>query len=102
MASGFKLTARQWAKFGGLVLHHGEYNGRAVVPGNLLAQCFRGTPANPEFGMGFWNNALASHSSAREFDVENMLELKWQQQNWGNACICRAAPSDMIVSLGSG
>lgn len=102
MASGFKLTARQWAKFGELVLHHGEYNGRAVVPGNLLGQCFRGTTANPAFGMGFWNNMQASRSGAREFDVENMLELKWHQQNWGNACICRSAPSDMIVSLGSG
>jgi CubicO group peptidase (beta-lactamase class C family) len=100
MATGFKLTARQWARFGHMVLHGGKYGSRVIVPENLLDRCFRGTDANPSFGIGFWNNSEGGRGG-REVDIENMLELKWHQQNWNRVCICRDAPRDMIVSLGS-
>jgi hypothetical protein len=31
-----------------------------------------------------------------------MLDLRWERAQWTNICICRAAPSDMVVALGSG
>lgn len=102
VASGFKLTARQWVRFGLLLLHDGTYRKREIVPAGLLNECFRGTGPNPEFGMGLWLNREASRPGAREPDVEDMLERKWQQQDWADACICRDAPSDMVVALGSG
>lgn len=100
LATGFQLTARQWARFGEMILRDGRFNGRAVVPAALLKLCFRGTAANPAFGMGFWTNAEAS--GGREIDIENELEKKWWQQKWDGVCICRDAPRDMVVALGSG
>ena len=102
LASGFRLTAREWARLGTLLLHKGFHGGRKIVEASLLEQCFRGSMVNPAFGIGFWNNRQASDPNAREPDIENLLELKWYQQAWDHVCICRDAPSDMVVSLGSG
>jgi CubicO group peptidase (beta-lactamase class C family) len=100
LASGFRLTAREWARLGELILGKGNYRGHALVRSDLLSECFRGTRINPMFGMGFWLNRVGSES--REVDVENMLELPWNHQNWREACLCREAPRDMIAAIGSG
>ena len=100
LASGFRLTARQWARLGELILGKGRYRGRQIVRSDLLAECFRGTHINPMFGMGFWLNRSAP--DGREVDVEKMLELPWERQNWREACLCREAPRDMIAAIGSG
>ncbi len=102
VATGFQLTARQWVRFGQMVLHRGSYGGQEIVPANLLAECFRGSSANPAFGFGLWLNNRADSRAAREPDIEDELEKKWQRQNWRNVCICRDAPADMVVALGSG
>ena len=98
-ATGFELTAREWARFGELVLGHGNYHGKQIVPASLLGQAFAGSSANPSYGLTFWLNRQAP--SAREIDYEKELDLKWQRAHWTGICICRAAPSDMIVALGS-
>src|ERR1700730_7934827 len=46
-ASGFEVSAREWAGFGELVLGHGNYNGKQLVPASLLSQAFAGSGANP-------------------------------------------------------
>jgi len=33
--------------------------------------------------------------------MEGELDLRWQRANWTNVCVCKAAPPDMIVALGS-
>lgn len=96
LASGFKLTAAQWARMGKLLLHGGE----PVVKPDSMALCHSGSSVNCAFSLGIWNNHAASHG-AREFDIEDMLELKWEKQNWRNTCICRDAPSDMVAAIGS-
>src|SRR5947207_1266719 len=98
-ASGFELTAREWARFGELVLGHGTYHGKQIVPTGLLNQAFTGSNVNPSYGLTFWLNRQAPN--AREIDYEKELDLKWQRARWGGICICRAAPSDMVVALGS-
>jgi CubicO group peptidase (beta-lactamase class C family) len=99
-ASGFELTAHEWARFGELILGRGTYNGHQVVPANLLRQAFVGSAANPSYGLTFWLNREAGRS-AREVNVEKMLDLPWKRANWRNICICRTAPPDMVVALGS-
>src|SRR5205814_3247542 len=37
-ATGFELTAREWARLGELVLGNGNYHGRQIVPANLLRE----------------------------------------------------------------
>jgi CubicO group peptidase (beta-lactamase class C family) len=99
LASGLELSAREWARLGELLLNHGNYHGRQVVSESLLRQALAGSPANPAYGLTFWLNRQAPN--APEVDVEKMLDLKWERARWTNICICRAAPSDMIVGLGS-
>jgi CubicO group peptidase (beta-lactamase class C family) len=98
LATGFMLTARQWARMGQLILNGGS----PVVSPHSLSLAFRGSSANCAFGMGFWNNAMAGQPSARELDVEDMLEPKWYNQNWHNVCLCAQAPSDLVAAVGSG
>ena len=98
-ASGFELSAREWARFGELVLGHGNYHGKQIVPANLLGQAFTGSNANPSYGLTFWLNRQAP--TAREIDFEKELDLKWQRARWTGICVCRAAPPDMVVALGS-
>jgi CubicO group peptidase (beta-lactamase class C family) len=98
-ATGFELTAREWARLGELVLGQGNYHGKQIVPANLLGQALTGSGANPSYGLTFWLNRQAP--SAREIDIEKELDLKWQHAHWTGICFCRAAPSDMVVALGS-
>ena len=101
LATGFELTAREWAKFGQMVLDHGTYRGQKILAPQSLANCLRGTGANPAFGLAFWLNHKARGAGAREFDIEDMLEKDWKKQDWHDACICRAAPADMLACVGS-
>jgi CubicO group peptidase (beta-lactamase class C family) len=98
-ASGFELSAREWARLGELVLGHGNYHGHQVVSAELLQQAFVGSGANPSYGLTFWLNRQAPRG--REIDFEKMLDLPWQREDWSNNSICRAAPPDMVVALGS-
>lgn len=95
LATGWFLSARQWAKMGELVLHGGS----PVISSGSLAQCWRGSSANRAFSLGWWNNRAAP--GGREFDFENMLNPKWPQQSWGGASMCNDAPSDLVACIGS-
>lgn len=99
-ATGFELTAREWARLGELVLGRGNYHGRQIVPANLLQEAFVGSQANPSYGLTFWLNQQAPNG--READIERMLDLRWQSAQWGGVCVCKDAPADMVVALGSG
>jgi CubicO group peptidase (beta-lactamase class C family) len=96
LAAGWYLSAREWARLGRLVLA----GGAPVITSASLAQCWRGSPANQAFSLGWWNNRAAP--GGREFDFEDMLVPKWPRQNWSGACICRDAPSDLVACIGSG
>jgi len=98
-ASGFELSAREWANFGEMLLGRGNYHGKQLVPANLLGQAFNGSGPNPSYGLTLWLNRQAPN--ARETDYEKELDLKWQSARWGGICICRGAPPDMVVALGS-
>jgi CubicO group peptidase (beta-lactamase class C family) len=103
LATGMRLTARQWAQVGELILSNGKApDGSTILAPAQLSQAFRSTALNPAFGMGFWTNARIANGDAREVDPEETLELDWDQQNWTDACLSTNAPSDLVVSLGSG
>jgi len=99
-ATGFELTAREWVRLGELVLGRGNYHGRQIVPADLLREAFAGSQANPSYGLTFWLNQGAPNG--REVDMERMLDLPWQAAQWRDVCICKDAPADMVVALGSG
>jgi CubicO group peptidase (beta-lactamase class C family) len=90
LASGFMMTARQWSELGTWMLKQEE-----------VLMRLQGSSANAAFAFGFWNNHAAASKAAREVDAEAMLDKKWHQQSWRNACLCRAAPADLIACIGS-
>ena len=98
-ATGFELTAREWARLGELVLGNGSYHGRQIVPANLLREAFIGSQANLAYGLTFWLNQQAPNG--READMERMIDLPWQNADWRGVCVCKDAPADMVVALGS-
>jgi CubicO group peptidase (beta-lactamase class C family) len=100
LATGFELTAREWARLGELVLGRGNYHGRRIVSADLLLEAFAGSSANPSYGLTFWLNRPSPNG--READMERMLDLPWQSAQWADVCICKDAPADMVVALGSG
>jgi CubicO group peptidase (beta-lactamase class C family) len=100
LATGFELTAREWARLGELILGQGSYHGRQILPAALLREAFAGSAANPSYGLTFWLNRQAP--DGREADMERMLDLRWQNAQWTNVCVCKDAPADMVVALGSG
>ena len=98
-ATGFELTAREWARLGELAIGNGNYNRRQVVPSHVLREAFVGSQVNPAYGLTFWLNQEAPNG--READMERMLDLPWQNARWADVCICKDAPADMVVALGS-
>jgi len=98
-ATGFELTAREWARLGELVLGNGNYHRRQIVPATVLREAFVGSQVNPAYGLTFWLNHEAPNG--READMERMLDLPWQNAQWTGVCICKDAPADMVVALGS-
>jgi CubicO group peptidase (beta-lactamase class C family) len=98
-ATGFELTAREWARLGELVIGNGNYHRRQIVPSTVLREAFAGSQANPAYGLTFWLNDEAPNG--READLERMLDLPWENAHWSGVCICKDAPADMVVALGS-
>jgi CubicO group peptidase (beta-lactamase class C family) len=96
LATGWILSARDWSKLGRVVLA----GGAPIVRRGAMAPCFRGTPANRAFSLGWWNNRAAP--GGRAFDIEDMLERDWRRQDWRGAALCREAPRDLVACLGSG
>ena len=54
LPSGARFNARNWARFGAFVQGGCRVEGRAIVDGETLAECFRPTPANPGYGLTWW------------------------------------------------
>ncbi len=100
LASGFELSAREWARLGELILGHGTYHGKQILPESLLREAFAGSSANPSYGLTFWLNRQAPH--AREIDMEKELDLPWERAHWIGTCFSRISPPDMVVGVGSG
>ena len=98
-ATGFELTAREWARLGELAVGRGKYHGRQIVPADLLREAFAGSGPNAAYGLTFWLNQQSPNG--HEADMERMLDLPWENAEWRGVCFCKDAPADMVVAVGS-
>jgi CubicO group peptidase (beta-lactamase class C family) len=89
MPQGLVLAAEQWAKIGEFVRRGGTHDGRRLVDAAALAQLFKGSAANPAYGLTWWlpRATPASDIVTRSTDItEHAAEL----------------PADMVVAAGAG
>jgi len=56
LPSGAVISAREWAKYGLLILNRGQWKGQQLLDSRLLNQCFQGSAKNPAYGLTFWLN----------------------------------------------
>ncbi|NUN47470.1 MAG: serine hydrolase [Candidatus Brocadiae bacterium] len=54
LPSGASVTARDWSRFGELILNRGKSGKRQVVAWDALSECFRPGQVNPDYGLTFW------------------------------------------------
>jgi CubicO group peptidase (beta-lactamase class C family) len=66
LPSGAYLAAREWAKFGEFIRKGGEWDGVQVLPRDAVEGMFRGTDANPAYGLTWWLNADVTPEMRRE------------------------------------
>jgi len=100
-SAGMYMTGRDWLSFGELVIQGGSWQGKQLVKTEDLGRCFSGTKINPAFGLCFWINSDRLDPQAREVDVEMLIERDPMPEDWSHSCLSKAAPTDLICSLGS-
>jgi CubicO group peptidase (beta-lactamase class C family) len=70
-------------------------------PAEVRTMLSSGTEANRMYALGFWLNRRAAHPGAREIDVEAALGRNQPAAFWRHACLCRAAPPDLLAMIGT-
>jgi CubicO group peptidase (beta-lactamase class C family) len=89
MPQGISLTAHDWAKIGALVEGGGCVGGKCYLSSETLNELFKGSAANPAYGVGWWLPRSTSSGDAitATFDLaENSA----------------AVPTDLVASAGAG
>ncbi|MCC6758753.1 MAG: beta-lactamase family protein [Candidatus Omnitrophica bacterium] len=89
MPHGSEFTAKDWAKFGEFIRAGGVINGKNIVDPQAFAELFRGSRANPGYGLSWWLVSLsgATDRLSESVDIgEHEAEL----------------PKDMVFAAGAG
>jgi CubicO group peptidase (beta-lactamase class C family) len=89
MPQGLVLSASEWAKIGEFVRGRGAQNGKPLIDAATLADLFKGSDANPAYGLTWWlpRASPASDPVTRATDItKHAGEL----------------PADMVVAAGAG
>lgn len=100
LPAGAFLIAREWVKFGELVRLRGQWNGREIVPADLLAECFKPASANPAYGMTFWR--LGGDTTSTELADGKSLDPKANRAADERRQLGFTPPSDTVAAMGKG
>ncbi len=90
LPNGAFLTARNWAKFGQLLLNNGVWNGQPLVDPALVTQLYQPSPANPGHGLFIWLNQPGGFGPSEEVIGPNQGHIYYNGY------------SDMVAALGAG
>jgi len=94
VGGGAFVTARDWAKFGEFIRQGGKWDGKQVVDGKLLAECFVGTPQNPAYGLTWWLKKEVSADLRRKIPILS--------REWGDVANADWLPGDLVAACGAG
>ncbi len=94
LSSGVSISARDWAKFGQLVIQQGEWHGKQLVSRENLAECFKGSEANPGYGITWWlAKPVPAELVGRQRVVRRGTDLYRDKFD---------GPTDMVMAAGAG
>ena len=89
LSAGASMTARDWLRFGQLVLQRGVWEGNPVLRPGGFSQLFQGSETNPAYGAGWWLN----HAAPRV----PMLKAQCPEGQF-----YPGGPSDLAIAAGMG
>ncbi len=102
LSGGASFTARDWLLYGQFIMQRGQWQGKQLIPGDLIARC--GTSPSPAFagyGLGFWlNRQVLDSYAAGEDRLPMEAPIRAQLADGGN--IVPSAPEDMLIAWGLG
>lgn len=93
LAGSASMTARDWARYGQLVLQGGAWNGARVLSATRLAECFRGSPALASYGLTWWLNVEFRGTVDAEDDVPRAIGE--------GGPFAPSAPRDVVMAAGA-
>jgi len=109
LPSGAFLTAREWAKFGTLLLNQGKWNDKQIVRRSLLKELIKGSKANPNYGVTFWLNRssnrkanIASSTSGRMERLMRRFSIVPETERISKNGLGKNLPKDMFLAAGAG
>lgn len=89
------LTARDWATYGEFIRREGNWNNQQILDPALLRSCFKGSKANPAYGLTWWVKSPVSEELIRNADAD-------VTKIWGKVANSDWLPDDMAAALGAG
>ena len=94
VAGGGAMTARDWAVFGELMRQGGTYNGKPIIPKELLTECWQGTKQNPAYGLTWWLKKPVPDSLIRQIPILEHEMGEIVRSDW--------LPEDLYIAAGAG
>lgn len=94
LPAGAFLSAPEWAKFGTLLKNGGRWEGESILPAALLRECYRGSPANPAYGLTFWLN----NPVPEEIIEGEVMEMVFPNRR---TQLYASGPPDLLAAVGA-
>jgi CubicO group peptidase (beta-lactamase class C family) len=94
VGGGGYMLARDWAAFGEFVRRMGNWQGKQIVDGRLLAECFQGSGPNPAYGLTWWLKKRVPGASVSEIPILS--------QEWGAVANSDWLAGDLAAGFGGG
>jgi len=93
MSQGARLSAREWAVIGQLILDRGQLNGEPMLSPEAFEEMFQGSTVNPAYGLGIWLARPVDPTFAAATPPLSSTDF-WQGSD--------ALPSDLVLAAGAG
>ncbi|WP_052351798.1 serine hydrolase domain-containing protein [Deinococcus pimensis] len=98
LAGSAGMTARDWARYGQLVLQQGRWKGRTVLSAERLRQCFEGSGTLAAYGLTWWLNV----PFAGTLDADDEVPVRALGGADGATRLAPSAPTDVAFAAGAG
>ena len=89
------VTARDWANYGEFIRLEGKWNNQQILDPALLRDCFKGSKANPAYGLTWWLKSPVPEELIRTADAD-------VTKIWCKVVNCNWLPDDLVAALGAG